>query len=130
MLRAALGLLLTAAACQATPAPVAEPPADLFPAPPGFAGVETGPGAWRFSGHGRVADLAAFFRDSCVDLYDWRPLSIDEQPDGGWRLTFERDGRTLRVHVLREGDTLTALATVEPPPDRGRASPEPAPDRR
>lgn len=107
----ALGALV---GCTAGPAtrPADAPPADLFPAPPGFSVSRPAPDTWRFEGAGRETEGAAFFRVSCVELYGWQPREERREADGAYRLAFTRGDVRLDVHVAGGDGTLVCTVRM------------------
>lgn len=113
------GMLCVVGGCTATGGegpgdpPPAIHPAELFPAPPGFAASADGPSRWRFTGRGAAAEAADFYRTSCVQLFDWSPVDERRDDDGSWTLRYRRPEARLSVHVGESNDRLEILITLE-----------------
>lgn len=103
----------TAATKPQTP-PMVPYPTEAFPAPPGFSGEATGPGAWEFTGRGTPQQATLYYQVSCVEFLGWR-LAADRAGDAGARvLEFTRGPERLRVEVRAAvaADTLRVLVTL------------------
>ena len=113
--RALLAAALLLPACHAAPSaanPTDAPPADLFPAPPGFSVSRPAPDTWCFTGEGRETEGAAFFRVSCVELFGWHPCDERREAGGAYRLAFTRREARLDVHVAGSDGTLVCTVRV------------------